>query len=898
MADFTDVVLFLSSGRTLAWIGAGPSVELGLPTWRRLAAFVLEECRKRRKHNFSRIEEHYRLGKYQDQFDEVTLTYGMAFLHDICKSLVADPGGEGPIYLELAGLNFLSFFTTNYDDLLYRHLEDRGKAVAVYRNSQEDIEAVDIDVTPSLVKLHGDFSEPQSVVLTASDYQNRYQSGEREGFQTFLRSHLARDRILFLGYSLNDPEILALQERLAVNLRRRVAPIALLANASEGDVETWKRRFNIDVVPYPASDSDHSALVSLLKSVSDVLAVGKHAPTRMAEADLRQAQALYMWHRFRPSSAGDAPIDALQSLIMTCLVHCGGKATLHELAIVVRDSTGANVTEDGVDLTSALDRLLEAGWLSRSMETFHILPEGQKLVEQYERRFSNLIEVFTRQLSLDLKKNIDIGEDTAHKFAQVVLDALIDLFELRGRDIMRMVWDNTPIGPRTVTDLLQTLWLRANTLDDADARASLVGFVLDILIHPTGIYENVLDYLAKSYFCIQAMRVDPEVSRHLSQVVEDRSLLIDENVLIPLTAKFEDRHQFVSEAIQAAQDSGLKLCTTRRFVDTVREHANWAQSLIDANGTQSVEVIRAALGVGGYSTNAFLNGFINQDPDDHSRQFLQYLRDCFGGSYTREAFDAYFEDQLNIVILDEARLTAFTQSHSDQHAEAVNLLAQSNQSRPQDGRKSIRRIESEVEALLLISKWSGAQDYTSGLMSSRCSFITSGSSVPWLARTMDIGPGPMMVASVEMLWELLTRLGTAEDNVPSFRSMMTASHFRMADRFIQPDSCRRFFRPLIDTAKKEFDETRGLLEDALSAQLGDRYLDEFHEEEWPGIVSGLRSEAVRRSTQRGKDEERLLEENQRLRTMVEAFEDRERKRREFVARQREGQQRRQGGRNS
>ena len=41
MADFTDVVLFLSSGRTTAWIGAGPSVEMGLPTWKGLAAKVL-----------------------------------------------------------------------------------------------------------------------------------------------------------------------------------------------------------------------------------------------------------------------------------------------------------------------------------------------------------------------------------------------------------------------------------------------------------------------------------------------------------------------------------------------------------------------------------------------------------------------------------------------------------------------------------------------------------------------------------------------------------------------------------------------------------------------------------------------------------------------------------------
>ena len=694
-----------------------------------------------------------------------------------------------------------------------------------------------------------------------------------------------------MGYSLNDPEILALQERLAVNFRRKIAPIALMANATQEDVETWKRRHNIDVVPYQANNSDHSALVSMLRSVSDVLAVDKLAQARIPAHDLRQAQALYMWHRFSPSAAGDAPIGALQSIIMVGLVNCGGEATLDELAAVIKDNIGAGVSADSAELSGAVDRLVDAGWLLQSSGKINIDPQGRSLVEQYERRFSDLMEVFTNQLSLDLKSHISITEETARQFTQVVLDALIDLFEIRGRDIMRMVWDNTPIGPRTVTDLLQTLWLRANTLEDADSRASLVGFVLNMLINPTDIYENVLDYLARSFFCIQAMQVDPEVAHHLSQVVDDRTLLVDENVLIPLTARFDDRHEFVSAAIQAARDSGVELCTTQRFVDTVREHANWALNLVDTHGIQSGEVIWAARGVGGYSPNAFLKGFINQDPDDRSRELLQYLRDCFGGSYTREAFDAFFEDQLGITILDEMHVAEFARSNSDLYDEAIRLLNQINQTRPEDGRKSARRIESEVEALLVIAQWNVAQDCVPGLMSSRSSFVTFGSSVPRLAMAMKLVSGPMMVASPEMLWELLTRLDSPTDKVPSFRSMMTAAHFRMAEHFVQPDNCRRFFRPLIASAKKEFEETRALLEQTLGAQVGDDFLDEFEEVEWPSVVSELQSGAIRTSADQGRSNQRLLEENDMLRSMVENYQERERKRRQFIARQRQEQRR-------
>ena len=758
--------------------------------------------------------------------------------------------------------------------------------MAVYRNSSQDIAAVDIDITPALVKIHGDFSDPASVILTKSDYQKLYVSGERKGFQIFLGSHLARDRILFLGYSLSDPEIVALQEQLSVNLRRDVAPIAILANATEGDVDYWKRFYNVDVVPYRATESDHSELVTMLKSVSNVLSVGKLAQSRMPDQDLRQAQALYLWHRFRPSVAGDASLNAIQSIVMVELVRYGGQATVSDLGSVISESIGSDPTAIQETLSDVVKILVEAGWLSQSGTSVSVLPEGRQIVGQYERQFADLMEVFTRQLSLDLKKDIDITEDNAREFAQVVMDALIDLFELRGRDIVQMVWDDTPIGPQAVTDLLQTLWLRANTIVHTESRASLVGFVLNILINPVSIYENVLDYLSKAFFCIQAMRVDPEISRHLAQVVNDRSLLIDENVLIPLTARFEDRNEFVLEAIRTARESGINLYTTTRFVETVRQHANWALNLVSEHGIQSKEVISAALGQEGYTPNAFLKGFINQDPDDHNRELLQYVRECFGGSYERRSFDAFFEREMDITILDEDELNPFFQANDDHYQNAVELMTQINQTRPEEGRKSTHRIESEVEALLLVAKWDELQGYVPNLQSLRCSFVTSGSSVPTIARNMGLVSGPMMIAGVEMLWEMLARLDSRNIARPSFKSMMAASHFRMAGHFITSDSCRRFFGPLIADAKKEFEELRLVLGDPLSAQLGDGYLDEWDDVQVPRVVSELQNKAVRQSSRRDNGRQELLGEIERLRSTVNRFEERDRKRNEYVARQR------------
>ena len=284
MASITDLVLHLSTERCIAWIGSGPSMEAGLPGWSRLANEVLEECRKKHRHGFQAIEALYRDAKYPEMFDEVDRYYGRAFLVGICRGLLQDPGTTSAAYETLANLGFLAYFTTNYDDLLLRHITQAGKVFTRYLNSPDDLSAVDVDFTPALVKLHGDFSDVGKAVLTRGDYRRMYLSGEGQGFREFLRSYLARDRFLFVGYSMGDPEVLQLQEEIQAGLRRQVRSIAILANVSQYEIDRWLIDYNIDILPYRAVGQDHSELTAILESVDRVLSAGQ-IPREMNTAE-------------------------------------------------------------------------------------------------------------------------------------------------------------------------------------------------------------------------------------------------------------------------------------------------------------------------------------------------------------------------------------------------------------------------------------------------------------------------------------------------------------------------------------------------------------------------------------------------------------------------------------
>ena len=99
VADITDIVVHLSTGRSIAWVGAGPSMELGIPGWKDLANRVLETCRKQQKPNFSLIESTYREGMYPEMFDQVARIYGRDYLLNACEPHMVDPGLIGSSYL-------------------------------------------------------------------------------------------------------------------------------------------------------------------------------------------------------------------------------------------------------------------------------------------------------------------------------------------------------------------------------------------------------------------------------------------------------------------------------------------------------------------------------------------------------------------------------------------------------------------------------------------------------------------------------------------------------------------------------------------------------------------------------------------------------------------------------
>lgn len=117
----------------------------------------------------------------------------------------------------LARLPIPVFWTSNYDHLIERALEEQRKIpdtkirVPQLAHTKPHRDAV-------VYKMHGDVDFPNEAVLTKDDYE-RY-AIERAPFVTALKGDLVSRTFLFLGFSFRDPNLDYILSRIRINFER------------------------------------------------------------------------------------------------------------------------------------------------------------------------------------------------------------------------------------------------------------------------------------------------------------------------------------------------------------------------------------------------------------------------------------------------------------------------------------------------------------------------------------------------------------------------------------------------------------------------------------------------------------------------------------------------------
>ena len=191
-----DLMTAVRERRLLLFVGAGVSMNLGLPSFAKLIAHLADEL-DFDSELFSTHGDYMALAEYY-VLQNGSLGPLRSWMDKAWHEGVEI--GSSKIHKRIVDLDFPVTYTTNYDNWLersYEHYEQPYCKVA----SVAQLATCKPNETP-IVKFHGDFDDDSTIVLTESQYFDRL--GFESPLDIRLRSDLLEYGALFIGYSLSD----------------------------------------------------------------------------------------------------------------------------------------------------------------------------------------------------------------------------------------------------------------------------------------------------------------------------------------------------------------------------------------------------------------------------------------------------------------------------------------------------------------------------------------------------------------------------------------------------------------------------------------------------------------------------------------------------------------------
>ncbi|MBZ1513180.1 SIR2 family protein, partial [Leuconostoc mesenteroides] len=173
----------------VVFLGAGASMNSGLPSWNSLIAELREDLAidDSPGDNLKIAQYYYDMvgqQKYFQKIDDIFLKYQNAKPNEIHE--------------EIERINPKHIITTNYDSLIEKQV---NSGINKYQIVNKDMDIPYSKSDHYLIKMHGDLFE-KNVVLKEDDYfdyeKNFYM------ISTLIKSLIMNHTVLFIGYSLND----------------------------------------------------------------------------------------------------------------------------------------------------------------------------------------------------------------------------------------------------------------------------------------------------------------------------------------------------------------------------------------------------------------------------------------------------------------------------------------------------------------------------------------------------------------------------------------------------------------------------------------------------------------------------------------------------------------------
>jgi hypothetical protein len=189
-----EYVKAIQGDEAAIFAGAGLSVSSGFVNWKELLREIAEsiELNVDEEMDLVALAQYYENERNRGKLNQV-------LVNEFAKKATITKNHE-----LIASMPIRYFWTTNYDTLIEKALEKRGKTYDA-KISIQNLALSRFKCEAIVYKMHGDISQPHETILTKNDYET-FES-KKSLFSLALKGDLVTKTFLFIGYSFNDPNL-------------------------------------------------------------------------------------------------------------------------------------------------------------------------------------------------------------------------------------------------------------------------------------------------------------------------------------------------------------------------------------------------------------------------------------------------------------------------------------------------------------------------------------------------------------------------------------------------------------------------------------------------------------------------------------------------------------------
>ena len=189
----------ISKGEVVLWAGAGLSLYAGLPSGARLREILYEDLTPLEKEEVRKNSDLSHLA------DEICKLKGNRnYIIKVLTSTFTKDFSSTETHKIISKIpHFRNIITTNYDRLFENVYGNKLNLIF----SDSHTPYID-DKKVNLFKIHGDLSDPDSIIITKSDYNRFFENDtEQNTIWNIIKGIVATKSILFIGYNLEDSNV-------------------------------------------------------------------------------------------------------------------------------------------------------------------------------------------------------------------------------------------------------------------------------------------------------------------------------------------------------------------------------------------------------------------------------------------------------------------------------------------------------------------------------------------------------------------------------------------------------------------------------------------------------------------------------------------------------------------